>query len=518
MTLKAIPAVLLGCLVLFGCSSQSDSRQAGSDDTDPTAQAGTSTAWLDAKNKCAGEQPCFTEPQQAIDAVSGQPEATVNVLAGTYTIPETAKPATEPGLTIDAPVTLQGWDSDDCQEKNSCPTIEFLGQTTTGLRVKANDVTIENLAFVQQEVPPSTPGGQLIEVPQPDPGTVFDDVFINEVVIDGGRRGLRASGQDLTVTNSVFTGQAADAILIPTITGSSAFQGNYFEGTGTSKKAINFEEQYQSLPASGDVFVEYNTTKGKNNLMSWNIWPQQAGGKVNLSVVHNTVVSSGGPMVAFWASSNPDAFGLFSAIAIDSNLFTEGGGTPVLVDYTGAGKSGAVPANSLIDVSNNLTYQNKEKSGVTADKTGVAGFGFTPDVPADASMKMFNVKDTVTGAPKVGAAPDYALQGGSAALGAGESGTNIGAWQGAAPVVRAVVPRCLPAGRTVNIFGKNIQGATTVLFGGVASPQIELSGNKIKAVVPDSTTTGLVDVTVTTDKGSATLRNGFRYPSPDSGC
>ena len=136
-----------------------------------------------------------------------------------------------------------------------------------------------------------------------------------------------------------------------------------------------------------------------------------------------------------------------------------------------------------------------------------------------ATTEMFAEKGTIDGKdPQLGAAPLYPLGDASPAIGKGSDGRNIGAWQGATPVVNSVRPSCTAAGKKVKVFGQGFEDATSVTFDGVPSPSIkEKKSDRMDVVVPEPRTLAgtPVDVAVTTPAGTGVLENAFRYPTDD---
>ena len=92
----------------------------------------------------------------------------------------------------------------------------------------------------------------------------------------------------------------------------------------------------------------------------------------------------------------------------------------------------------------------------------------------------------------------------------------------AAPTITSVSPSSGPpaGGNTVTITGTGFTGATSVTFGGVASPNFTIvSDTTITAVVPSTTTTGAVSVVVTSGSGSNAPNTLYSYviPTPTLG-
>ncbi|HEX3873431.1 MAG TPA: IPT/TIG domain-containing protein, partial [Solirubrobacteraceae bacterium] len=82
---------------------------------------------------------------------------------------------------------------------------------------------------------------------------------------------------------------------------------------------------------------------------------------------------------------------------------------------------------------------------------------------------------------------------------------------GLGPTVTAISPGAGPAGgaNTVTITGTNLAGATTVDFGGAATPATVLSATQVAATAPAGS--GTVDVTVTTPFGTSPTGAVDRY-------
>lgn len=513
-------APVLAGLALAACNpSDVDNRsEAQQNDAAPTAAA---KVYVDVTGKCDGLIPCETDVQSGIDrAISGN-AAAVEIFQGTYVVKQTPTPATDPGLSVPATMTIRAHQDANCPwTADDCPVIEFEGITTTGVSITADDVAIEDLWLRQKHAPPSTPGGQFIEVPHKSDGTLYEGVLINDIGFEGGRRGARISGQDIALTGSYFTGQVSDAVLVPTMQGRSVVQANFFSGSKDSRKAVNFESQYQSPVPSGTIDVLDNTATDKRNFASWNLWPEQpVKASVAYTVKHNTVVGSGGPAISFYSGTESDQFSMFKSVSIDSNIVQGTGGNAILVDYTSAGTNGGVPNAGQLAVTNNLLFKDTPSHGATNDPAGAIGFGFEPDVPAGAALSMFAISGTVDGRdPKLGGAPEYALDAKSPAIGAGTSATNIGAWQGDAPVVNSVRPSCTRAGKKVKVRGKHFTGATSVTFDGVPGTELKVKrDNQIQIAVPNPRTNSgkPVDVAITTPAGTGILEDAFRYATGD---
>ena len=66
-------------------------------------------------------------------------------------------------------------------------------------------------------------------------------------------------------------------------------------------------------------------------------------------------------------------------------------------------------------------------------------------------------------------------------------------------------------GTVVTINGANFVNITTVKFGGVVAPFSVVNANQITATAPAHVVTGLVDISVTSTYGTATLHGAFTY-------
>ncbi|MGI4864437.1 MAG: T9SS type A sorting domain-containing protein [Janthinobacterium lividum] len=79
-----------------------------------------------------------------------------------------------------------------------------------------------------------------------------------------------------------------------------------------------------------------------------------------------------------------------------------------------------------------------------------------------------------------------------------------------APTITSVPPVSGPIGTPVMIYGTGLQGTTAVRFNGIASPTTPVySGPYLTATIPPGTTSGLVQVLVTTPCGMASFNFNF---------
>lgn len=512
-------AALAMMLGFAGCATTS---------TSSLASPGSSgaTIYVSADGTCTGLTPCFGDLQSAVNAANPGGGDTVAVFDGTYNLAAPSNPGT-PVIQINKPVTITAQDAQDPTDAcpttaSACPQFVVAGDTYTPVEITSGGVEIDNLAFSQVAVPSSDPLSAIIYVPA-NGSALHSTVRLNEVAVIGGRRGAWISGDNVSVTYSVFANQAADSMLLPAVTGTTTIQGNAF--SGNAGKAALFEAQYGSPPTSGQINLVSNTLYGKSNFAVWNTWPTNApAASVSLVVDNNTIVGTTGAAVALLPGpAAAPGFAMFKGIAVTDTIVTTAGGDAAYVDYTYSPTPAAVPANGAITVGNMLTYQNKSSPG-TNDPTG--GFGFSPSAPAGSSLAMFNIatKTNISGKNPLLTDPaqgDFSLGAKSPAIGAA-SGQNIGAWQGTRPVVRGVIPGCKGPGDTVNVIGQNFSAAAIVTFGGASAKVGSLKhGNArdvLSVTVPPGPAGTAVDVTVKTTSGAGTLLQGFEYANTKGGC
>jgi hypothetical protein len=84
---------------------------------------------------------------------------------------------------------------------------------------------------------------------------------------------------------------------------------------------------------------------------------------------------------------------------------------------------------------------------------------------------------------------------------------------GAPPVVSKLLPKKGPAagGTAVTITGSGFTGASAVSFGGIPSPQFEVTSDSTIVAVSPGETSGSIFVTVTTDGGTSAATNKSKY-------
>ncbi len=158
-------------------------------------------------------------------------------------------------------------------------------------------------------------------------------------------------------------------------------------------------------------------------------------------------------------------------------------------------------------------------TSVTVTGTGLTGatevdFGSTPGTSL---MPMSDTSVMVTSPPGSAGPVDVTVKtpGGTSATSAGDQFTYVAP----APTVTAVSPSTgtTDGGTAVTITGTGLTGASAVDFGSIAATNVTVvSDTSVKATSPKVTSTGPVDVTVTTPNGTSatSAADQFTYTAP----
>jgi len=213
--------------------------------------------------------------------------------------------------------------------------------------IKADDVTLENIVF-DLAGDTSTDGILVIDrggswpanpadLTDPPGFTIeYSGITLSGVEFIGGRRAIYATAEDLTIEDSVFAGQARDAIYLNAVAGTTTITGNAFSGDAGTRKAILFENFSSEDPTvSGTILITDNTLSGKTNFFVYNQWQYDAGPEVaavDLTISGNTVSGTSGMPISIYDAGGGDVArfdGKFGDLIITDNAATRSDGSIV---------------------------------------------------------------------------------------------------------------------------------------------------------------------------------------------
>lgn len=147
-------------------------------------------------------------------------------------------------------------------------------------------------------------------------------------------------------------------------------------------------------------------------------------------------------------------------------------------------RKGLIYSTSSISDTNSITGGGK----LIAATTGIGGFSFT--IPSLIPKTLYYVRA-------------FAMNSAGYGFGSNLTFTTVAA----TPTITSFTPTAAPGGQTITITGTNLQGATSVKFGGTAAASyIVVNTTKVTAVVGTGTTG---KITVTTPSGTATSSGTF---------
>lgn len=91
--------------------------------------------------------------------------------------------------------------------------------------------------------------------------------------------------------------------------------------------------------------------------------------------------------------------------------------------------------------------------------------------------------------------------------------SNIAAVSNLVPAITSISPNIGPlaGGNTVTIYGFNFTDLINVKFAGRLATTNQINSTTVEAVVPAGAISGIVDVTLTTAFGTATMHGGYTY-------
>jgi hypothetical protein len=256
----------------------------------------------------------------------------------------------------------------------------------------------------------------------------------------------------------------------PTVTGVSPTSGSAAGGTQVTITGSGL---------TGVTGVQFGSAAATNVAVNsdTNITATAPAGQAG--AVDVTVIGPGGTS----ATSSADQFTYIpppvpTVTSVSPGSGPSTGGTPVTI--TGTGFTGATAVN--------FGPGNTANFSVTNDTTIMA------TAPPNATLGPLDV--TVT------------TPGGTSATSSADRYTYVAP---PPPAVTAVTPNAGPAYTPVTITGTNFSGATAVSFGGNSAAFSVSSPTQITATAPASSSTGAVDVTVTTPGGTSTTGSADQF-------
>jgi hypothetical protein len=310
----------------------------------------------------------FATIQAAIDETNVN--GTVHIAAGTYD--------QNNSISITKSLTLSG------DPAGSQPKITFTDGDYDGFVVEADNVTLENLWLHREG---HSEYRSIIGVPKgggwPDYTIDTRGLTVRNCLVEGGRYGMYASVEDMTVEGCTFKEPYSDGIVTAGITGTTTITNNQFIGTGDTKQAIYMTTGPGKPYDGGTLNIAHNTHTGGGHFFLVDYWGWDESNSLDLEISHNSIDQIGDRKgVVFYAaySEDPKGFPKFNSIAIQDNMFTNCG-PAIYVDYEDWGGAPAaddrsVPADGQIAVHNNLTYNVTSGTDDTLFLRKTAGFLF----------------------------------------------------------------------------------------------------------------------------------------------
>ncbi|MCR6105876.1 hypothetical protein HXA34_06165 [Salipaludibacillus agaradhaerens] len=284
----------------------------------------------------------YNDIQPAIDdAASGD---TLLVFPGTFE--ETDK------ITVDKPLTITGLSAENTiVEFLNIPIAAPLGNFI----IAADDVTIRNLHLIGPT--PVSGDSSLLRVDNAPGQTLYDNVTIDSLVLEGGRRTAVIKAFNLSITNTTFI-HSSNSHAIELRSGSGLFDisNNTFFGSENSITAIIFQ-----VNTPFDTFINATYNIQNNNVTRFSQFVRlvlAASQNISIFITDNVVnhEDRGGASIPFIPPSPSSAFTTISPILIEGNEITNPNppsNLSVYFDYRFTTPPGAVPADGQIQVYNN---------------------------------------------------------------------------------------------------------------------------------------------------------------------
>ncbi|MEB3100420.1 hypothetical protein [Ferviditalea candida] len=315
------------------------------------------------------------------------PNETIELLSGTYQQPSE--------LVIDKPLTLRGRSAEQT-------VVTFDPAVPIGLRLQADDVTVEDMQFI---VATESSGDNwaleipLKAVPAEAPEEYFSNITIQRAVIQGGRRNAEIAAENLTLRDTQFVHRGdLDSVNIRVARGTTAIERNVFNGGELSRAAITVGDSEQYL-TTGRLRVDGNLARSHAEFTRFDL--SRFRDIEELAVINNTVeyVPQEVPTssaVTLMPPLESLGFEQLPAIQFEQNTIDNpnpGENLAVYLDYLQGGI--AVPAEGQIKVYDNV-FNIPRPWGVEGDTVSeIAPVGFSPEAPQGISLAVFDLKGNI---------------------------------------------------------------------------------------------------------------------------
>jgi len=240
---------------------------------------------------------------------------TVNIGAGLY----------DEHLTTCKSLTLRG------DVSGSRPQVtDTTGSTVPLMTIQASDVTIENLHFRKFSTDdPDWTGNPLVVIPRAGGWANYyigySNIHLNSNVLQGGRYGMFACADNLTIENSQFLGQGSSSIDLTSVSGTTNILNNRFDGLSGSKRAVVVENLSSADPAtSGTINIDGNTVTDKREFFLYNQWIDPSE-QVDIRVTGNTIIRTTGDGVVIYdprkyiPDFDPALFAKIDSVTVQDN-------------------------------------------------------------------------------------------------------------------------------------------------------------------------------------------------------
>ncbi|MDX5476125.1 MAG: hypothetical protein LPK00_11380 [Bacillaceae bacterium] len=291
----------------------------------------------------------YEDIQPAID--DANPGDTLIVFPGTFE--ETAD------IIVDRPLTITGISADNT-------IVEFLnppGATLGNFTIAVDDVTIRNLLLIG----PTPAGGDtsLLRINNAPGNTFYENIIIDSMILEGGRRTAIIKATNLSITNTTFIHSGnRHAIELRAGTGLFDISNNTFLGGEFTRNAIIFQ-----VNTPFDTFTDATFNIESNNVTRFAqlvLFVLAASTNISINVSDNVMDHQDrpGPSIPFIPSTD---FTTITPIIIQGNDITNPNppinnpdpfsaisNLSVYLDYAFSGPGAAVPADGQIQVYNNI--------------------------------------------------------------------------------------------------------------------------------------------------------------------
>ncbi|MGD6804711.1 hypothetical protein [Rossellomorea aquimaris] len=303
-------------------------------------------------------------------------------------------------ITVDKSLTITGLSAETT-------IVEFLnnpGVVLSNFIIAADDVTISNLHLIG---PTLTGDTSLLRINNAPGNTLYDNITIDSVILEGGRRSAIIKASNLTIANTSFIHNGSShAIELRSGSGLFDISNNTFNGGPSSRNAIIFQ-----VNTPFDTFTNATYNIENNNVTRFAqlvLFALAASTNISINVSNNVMdhVDRPGPTIPFLPPTLPSDFSTITPILIQGNDITNPNqpvnnmdpqqaisNLSVYVDYAYTTPIGAVPADGQIQVYNNI-FRVALPWGLNTDEhflNDPVGFNDVANTPPAMSLDAFDL-------------------------------------------------------------------------------------------------------------------------------